>query len=640
MSSKATSLKTFHSNAGLNRWFGNDARRWEAKFKRTGVVKNLHVGSGWSYLSDAEFEALTWAPLSLVHPPLRAGATVFEAGVGVGAALRVLLQRVGGLSLAGCDVQPDTLRVARRVLPPGTSLFHCNFSERMPLPDESFDVTASFGALSMYASSVEEMRAGVAELARLARPCGTMVVTQVAPPLPPGRVSGTARLSLPWDFWREAAADVGLTDVRFVAHSDVMRHFGKGHPRFAKSRRFQSERYSVVATKRCAAAAVAASEADHRAEYSTAPSRTTPPTSQHGVRCPAPWSGSASRAGQRLALEKAVAVLASCGAPYLLDNGALLGFWRKCDFLDADLDITVPASWWSIAGNRRCVNVGLPGVGMTSLRARHFGRLRSGAGSVYQESWWLSHNGTINGRGVRLDLTSRWDMRSCSVTPSWVFRTRFKSGGRAYPVLCFLPRNGSEEQSWAGLAVRVPSPTRGYLEAAYGPTFETPDPHWKEDRDQFTIGSCAMAGSRRLPQLASRCGLDVSCETQEAWQSKENFPFGDSVPCTITERAAGVATSLSANLAPCLNVTRGSDTCGNGESTWPTDCSTSVTPHKCRRATTYNLCKFAASEGAHSITRSQFESCLSLCQSSRYFARRFADLCRQQWRLAGVGFVD
>ena len=396
MSSKATSLKTFHSNAGLNRWIGNDARRWEAKFKRTGVVKNLHVGSGWSYLSDAEFEALTWAPLSLVHPPLRAGATVFEAGVGVGAALRVLLQRVGGLSLAGCDVQPDTLRVARRVLPPGTSLFHCNFSERMPLPDESFDVTASFGALSMYASSVEEMRAGVAELARLARPCGTMVVTQVAPPLPPGRVSGTARLSLPWDFWREAAAGVGLTDVRFVAHSDVMRHFGKGHPRFAKSRRFQSERYSVVATKRCAAAAVAASEADHRAEYSTAPSRTTPPTSQHGVRCPAPWSGSASRAGQRLALEKAVGVLASCGAPYLLDNGALLGFWRKCDFLDADLDITVPASWWSIAGNRRCVNVGLPGVGMTSLRARHFGRLRSGAGSVYQESWWLSHNGTIN----------------------------------------------------------------------------------------------------------------------------------------------------------------------------------------------------------------------------------------------------
>ena len=236
MSSKATSLKTFHSNAGLNRWFGNDARRWEAKFKRTGVVKNLHVGSGWSYLSDAEFEALTWAPLSLVHPPLRAGATVFEAGVGVGAALRVLLQRVGGLSLAGCDVQPDTLRVARRVLPPGTSLFHCNFSERMPLPDESFDVTASFGALSMYASSVEEMRAGVAELARLARPCGTMVVTQVAPPLPPGRVSGTARLSLPWDFWREAAADVGLTDVRFVAHSDVMRHFGKGHHADSPSR--------------------------------------------------------------------------------------------------------------------------------------------------------------------------------------------------------------------------------------------------------------------------------------------------------------------------------------------------------------------------------------------------------------------
>ena len=430
MSSKATSLKTFHSNAGLNRWFGNDARRWEAKFKRTGVVKNLHVGSGWSYLSDAEFEALTWAPLSLVHPPLRAGATVFEAGVGVGAALRVLLQRVGGLSLAGCDVQPDTLRVARRVLPAGTSLFHCNFSERMPLPDESFERTASFGALSMYASSVEEMRAGVAELARLARPCGTMVVTH-SRPTSPTRAGAAAPSASRWrrDFWREAAADVGLTDVRFVAHSDVMRHFGKGHPRFAKSRRFQSERYSVVATKRCAAAAVAASEADHRAEYSTAPRGRRHPPANTVYAARRLGRGSASRAGQRLALEKAVAVLASCGAPYLLDNGALLGFWRKCDFLDADLDITVPASWWSIAGNRRCVNVGLPGVGMTSLRARHFGRLRSGAGSVYQESWWLSHNGTINGRGVRLDLTSRWDMRSCSVTPSWVFRTRFKSGG-------------------------------------------------------------------------------------------------------------------------------------------------------------------------------------------------------------------
>ena len=41
------------------------------------------------------------------------------------------------------------------------------------------------------------------------------------------------------------------------------------------------------------------------------------------------------------------------------------------------------------------------------------------------------------------------------------------------------------------------------------------------------------------------------------------------------------------------------------------------------------LVQACGQQGAHSITRSQLESCLSLCQSSRYFSRRFANLCRQ-----------
>ena len=336
-----------------------------------------------------------------------------------------------------------------------------------------------------------------------------------------------------------------------------------------------------MATKRCAAAAVAASKPTIELNTPLLP-RGRRHHSQHGVRCPAPWSGSSSPAGQRLALE-AVAVLASCGALYLLDNGALLGFWRICDFLDADLDITVPASWWSIAQSP--LRERRPAWGRHDVaQGEAFGRLRSVLGVCTRKAGGFRTTGRSTG-GVcaRSDVSMGHALLQRDPVLG-LPDTIQKRGGRTRfcaPPTEWLRRAVVGWTSGAGSIAYARLP-----EAAYGPKFETPDPHWKEDQDRDTVGSCAMAGSRRLPQLASRCGLDVSCETQEAWQSKENFPFGDSVPCTITERAAGVATSLSANLAPCLNVTRGSDTCGNGESTWPTDCSTSVTPHKCRRATT------------------------------------------------------
>ena len=85
------------------------------------------------------------APLAtdLIHlAALRPGERVLDVACGTGVVARLASQQVGATgTVAGLDVNPGMLAVARSATPPGIAIeWHEASAEAMPLPDTSFDV--------------------------------------------------------------------------------------------------------------------------------------------------------------------------------------------------------------------------------------------------------------------------------------------------------------------------------------------------------------------------------------------------------------------------------------------------------------------------------------------------------------------
>src|SRR5690606_30574041 len=76
------------------------------------------------------------------HAALRQGERVLDVACGTGVAARLASQQVGARgTVAGLDVHPGMLAVARSATPPGTPIeWHEASAEAMPFPDASFDV--------------------------------------------------------------------------------------------------------------------------------------------------------------------------------------------------------------------------------------------------------------------------------------------------------------------------------------------------------------------------------------------------------------------------------------------------------------------------------------------------------------------
>ena len=73
---------------------------------------------------------------------LRPGERVLDVACGTGVVARLASQQVGATgTVAGLDVNPGMLAVARSATPPGTLIeWHAASAEAMPIPDASFDV--------------------------------------------------------------------------------------------------------------------------------------------------------------------------------------------------------------------------------------------------------------------------------------------------------------------------------------------------------------------------------------------------------------------------------------------------------------------------------------------------------------------
>jgi len=91
---------------------------------------------------------------------LKAGERVLDVACGTGVVTRLAAERVGPSgTVAGLDVTPPMLAVARVSTPPGTSIdWYEASAEAMPLPDGSFDVVLCQMGLQFMSDKVAALR--------------------------------------------------------------------------------------------------------------------------------------------------------------------------------------------------------------------------------------------------------------------------------------------------------------------------------------------------------------------------------------------------------------------------------------------------------------------------------------------------
>ena len=122
-------------------------------------------------LQDAQADELAARVRSLVAPAERA----LDVGAGAGALAFALAPLAGGV--VAVDIEPALLEEARRRAPANVTLVEAD-ATALPFEDESFDLAGTLRTLH----HVERPQLVVAELVRVTRPGGTvLVVDQLAP---------------------------------------------------------------------------------------------------------------------------------------------------------------------------------------------------------------------------------------------------------------------------------------------------------------------------------------------------------------------------------------------------------------------------------------------------------------------------
>ena len=110
---------------------------------------------------------------------LQKGERVLDVACGTGVVTRLAAERVGDSgSVAGSDINPGMLAVARASVPPDSSIkFYDTGAEAMPLPDEAFDVVLCQMGLQFFSNKLAALR----EMARVLTPKGRLLLNLPGP---------------------------------------------------------------------------------------------------------------------------------------------------------------------------------------------------------------------------------------------------------------------------------------------------------------------------------------------------------------------------------------------------------------------------------------------------------------------------
>jgi ubiquinone/menaquinone biosynthesis C-methylase UbiE len=140
--------------------------------------KDLHKYSQWVYLSDQEFSEIIHDALSKMPNQMKNSDEVYELGMGVGAALKVIRQDYPGISIGGSDYSKNAIAMAQDVFVDDVDHFvvHDMTLKHECIADNTYDHVFSFGALGMYLTKPQMLDA-IQEAVRIAKPGGSLVFT-------------------------------------------------------------------------------------------------------------------------------------------------------------------------------------------------------------------------------------------------------------------------------------------------------------------------------------------------------------------------------------------------------------------------------------------------------------------------------
>lgn len=121
------------------------------------------------------------AAVLLAAADLSAGERVLDAGCGTGVVARLAAEKVGNGSVAGLDINPGMLAVARSAAPAAAAIeWHEASAESMPFPPAAFDVVLSQLSLQF----MQDRPAAVGEMHRVLDDGGRLALSVAGPTAP------------------------------------------------------------------------------------------------------------------------------------------------------------------------------------------------------------------------------------------------------------------------------------------------------------------------------------------------------------------------------------------------------------------------------------------------------------------------
>jgi len=112
---------------------------------------------------------------------LRPGERVVDVACGTGVVTRLAAERVGDVAVAGVDVNPAMLEVARTAAQDAAIEWHEASADALPLGDATFDVALCQMGLQFFPDRLGALR----ELRRVLRPRGRVILNVPGPTPPP-----------------------------------------------------------------------------------------------------------------------------------------------------------------------------------------------------------------------------------------------------------------------------------------------------------------------------------------------------------------------------------------------------------------------------------------------------------------------